>query len=134
MSWWWLTLALMSAASAAGGTPAEEPAAMHVRPAAPAPAADRPGVAPAQPRADRGLPPGAPISLSLREADLRDVLRSFAQLGGFDLVLDASVRGSVTVELRQVPWERALQVILQTHGLGAEIDGRILRLRPAGAN
>jgi hypothetical protein len=76
------------------------------------------------------LAPGGRISLSLKNADLADVLRSFAQMAGFNLVLDPSVAGAVTVELQDVPWEQALEVILQTHGLGAEIDGTAWRIHP----
>lgn len=70
------------------------------------------------------------ISLSLREADLVEVLRSFAVLGGFNLVVDPSVKGTVTVELKNVRWELALAVILRSHGLAAEIDGRLVAVRP----
>jgi hypothetical protein len=74
--------------------------------------------------------PGERISLSLKNAALADVLRSFAQMAGFNLVLDPSVRGSVTVELQDVPWEQALETILKTHGLGAEVDGFAWHVRP----
>ena len=73
--------------------------------------------------------PGERISLSLKDADLAEVLRSFARLAGFNLVLDPSVRGSVTVELRDVPWEQALEVILRTHGLAVDGDGATWRVR-----
>jgi type IV pilus assembly protein PilQ len=69
---------------------------------------------------------GFPISLSLRDAPLPEVLRAFAQLAGFNLVLDPRIQqGTVTVELKDVPWDLALYVILKTHGLGAEVDGRL---------
>lgn len=77
---------------------------------------------------------GERISLSLKDADLRDVLRSFAELAGFDLVLHPDVRGSVTLELHDVPWDQALAVILRTHGLGADLGGgRIWAVGPAQA-
>jgi type II secretory pathway component HofQ len=66
------------------------------------------------------------ISLSLKDADLREVLRSFAKLGRFNLVLDPGVQGKVTVELHDVPWDQALSVILKTHGLAAEDAGGCL--------
>jgi type IV pilus assembly protein PilQ len=67
------------------------------------------------------------ISLSLKEADLREVLRSFAKLGRFNLVLDPGIQGKVTVELHDVPWDQALSVILEAHGLAAEdAGGRLL--------
>ncbi len=78
------------------------------------------GLAPPAPGPWRGFP----ISLSLRDAPLPEVLRSFAQLSGLNLVVDPRVQGTVTLELKNVPWDQALDVILKTHGLGAELDGR----------
>ena len=78
---------------------------------------------------------GERISLSLKDADLVEVLRSFARLGRLNLIIDPSVSGyrrtgsadgKVTVELHDVPWDHALSVILKTHRLGAELDGRVL--------
>ena len=75
---------------------------------------------------------GEKISLSLRDADLVEVLRSFAKLSGLNLVLDPEVHGSVTVELHEVPWDQALAVILKTHRLALEIDGNLwTAARPA---
>lgn len=74
---------------------------------------------------------GFPISLSLRDAPLPEVLRAFAQIAGFNLVIDPRVpQGTVTVELKDVPWDLALHMILKTHGLGAEVDGRLWRIAP----
>lgn len=73
---------------------------------------------------------GTPISLSLKDADLRDVLRSFAELAGVNIILHRRVRGAVTVELDGVPWDQALHFILKTHGMAAEIDGRIWAVAP----
>jgi type IV pilus assembly protein PilQ len=82
----------------------------------------------------RPEPPPAPapqtISLSLRDADLVEVLRTFARLGGFNLVVDPGVSGKVTVELRDVRWQDAMVVILRTQGLAAEVNGRIVSVRP----
>jgi len=68
---------------------------------------------------------GFPISLSLQRAPLPDVLRAFSELAGFNLILDPKVQGSVTVELKDVPWDLALHSILKMHGLGAEVDGKL---------
>ena len=73
---------------------------------------------------------GFPISVSLHKAPLQDVVRTFARLAGFNLVLDPRVQGSVTVELKDVPWDQALYLILKTHGMGAEIDGRLWVVSP----
>jgi len=73
---------------------------------------------------------GFPISLSLRDAALPEVLRVFAQLVGFNLVLAPGVQGTVTAELKDVPWDQALDVILKTNGMAAEIDGKIWWIAP----
>lgn len=74
---------------------------------------------------------GEPISLSLRDADLVEVLRSFAKMVDVNLVIDPGVAGKVTVELHDVPWDQALYVILKSHGLGMEISGNMWSMMPA---
>ncbi len=71
---------------------------------------------------------GEPISLDLKDADLRDVLKAFAKIGRFNLAVDPEVRGSVTVRLENVPWDQALDVILRMNALGSVLEGRILRV------
>ena len=73
---------------------------------------------------------GFPISVSLDKAPLQDVVRTFAKLAGFNLILDPRVQGSVTVELKDVPWDQALDLILRIHGLSAEVDGRLWAVAP----
>ncbi len=78
---------------------------------------------------------GERISLSLKEADLGEVLRSFARLAGVNLVIDPVVRGKVTVELHDVPWDQALSVILKSQRLGVEVSGgNVWRLGPGNAS
>jgi type IV pilus assembly protein PilQ len=102
---------------------------MELRAAA-APSRRAPRFSAAAAGAQPGRWQGAPIDLSLKNADLRDVLRSFAKLGGFNLVIDPAVKGEVTVEFDNVPWDQALHVILKVNGLAAEIDGRIWAVEP----
>jgi type IV pilus assembly protein PilQ len=73
---------------------------------------------------------GEPISLSLKDADIKDVLRSFAEISGLNLIVQPGVRASVTVELDSVPWDQALEQILKINGLGMELEGNILRIAP----
>lgn len=75
---------------------------------------------------------GEPISLSLKDADVKDVLRSFAKISGLNVVVQPGVRGTVTVELESVPWDQALDQILKINGLGYELDGNIMRIAPTG--
>jgi type IV pilus assembly protein PilQ len=70
---------------------------------------------------------GETISLDLKDADIRDVLKVFAKIGRFNLAIDPEVKGSVTVRLQNVPWDQALDVILRMNGLGYTLEGRILR-------
>lgn len=73
---------------------------------------------------------GEPISLSLKDADVKDVLRSFAKISGLNVVVQPGVRGTVTVELESVPWDQALDQILKINGLGYELEGNIMRIAP----
>lgn len=74
---------------------------------------------------------GFPVSVSLRDAPLPEVLRAFARLARFNLVLDSRIpQQGVTVELKDVPWDQALHLILQTHGLAAEVDGQLWVVEP----
>jgi type IV pilus secretin PilQ/predicted competence protein len=73
---------------------------------------------------------GEPISLDLKDADVREVLRSFAKISGLNVVVQPGVRGTVTVSLDSVPWDQALEIILKTNGLGYELEGNIMRIAP----
>ena len=73
---------------------------------------------------------GEPITLSLKDADIRDLLRSFSEFSGLNFVIQPSVRGTVTVQLTDVPWDQALDLILRTNDLGYELEGNILRIAP----
>jgi type IV pilus assembly protein PilQ len=71
---------------------------------------------------------GAPVDLSLRDADLVETLRSFAEIGGFNLIIDPGVKGTVTVELQGVPWDQALEQILKINNLGMDVSGGLLNV------
>jgi type IV pilus assembly protein PilQ len=80
------------------------------------------------PAASGSLSAGETISLDLKDADLRDVLRTFAELARVNIAIDPEVKGSVTVRLHDVPWDQALDVILQVNGLGYVLEGNVLRV------
>jgi len=73
---------------------------------------------------------GEPLSLTLKDADIKDVLRTFAQLTGLNIVVDPGVSGSVTVELHDVPWDQALDLILKINGLDYVLENNVLRVAP----
>ncbi len=73
---------------------------------------------------------GEPIDMSLRQADLVETLRSFATISDLNFVIQPGVSGTVTVELKGVPWDQAMHQILKINNLGMDIDGTIVRIAP----
>jgi type IV pilus assembly protein PilQ len=75
---------------------------------------------------------GQAVTLDFQAADLRAVLRAFAEISGLNIVIDPAVQGSVDVSLRDVPWDQALDIILRANKLGYTMDGTVIRVAPAG--
>ena len=73
---------------------------------------------------------GNPVSLDFQGADLRAVLRTFAEISGLNIVIDPTIQGTVDVALRDVPWDQALDIILRANKLGYLVDGTIVRVAP----
>ncbi len=73
---------------------------------------------------------GEPIDMSLKKADLVETLRSFATISDLNFVIQPGVTGSVTVELKGVPWDQAMEQILKINNLAMDIDGTIVRIAP----
>ena len=73
---------------------------------------------------------GSPITLQFRDADIRDVLRAIGEASGFNVIMSQSVSGTISLSLVDIPWDQALDVVLQTKKLAAERSGSILRVLP----
>ena len=73
---------------------------------------------------------GHPVSFEFEGADLRTVLRTFADISGLNIVIDQAVQGAVDVSLHEVPWDQALDIILRDHKLGYSVEGTIVRVAP----
>src|ERR1051325_188340 len=71
---------------------------------------------------------GEPISLNLKDADIKDVIRTFAALTGLNIAVDPQVSGSVTVDFNDVPWDQALEIILRQNSLGYVLEGNVMRV------
>lgn len=72
---------------------------------------------------------GEPINLSVVNADIRDILSYITDQYGINFVIDKSVKDvPVTVKLSDVPWNLALDSVLQSQSLGAQVNGNILRV------
>ena len=110
---------------ALASTPALLPASMHV--ASPASAAQQPAV-PAQMTTGRPKYTGEPISVNLKDVDLKDFFRLIHEISGLNVVLDPNVHGSLTLVLDDVPWDQALDIVLKNNGLERELDGNVLRI------
>jgi type IV pilus assembly protein PilQ len=70
------------------------------------------------------------ISLKIKDADLKDVVLYLAEFAGLNVVFDPDVRGTVTVNLQDVPWDQTLEIILKQNKMGKTIEGNILRIAP----
>ena len=73
---------------------------------------------------------GDPVSMEFQDADLRAVMRTFAEISGLNVVIDPQVDGTVDVALTDVPWDHALDVILRANQLGYVVDGTVVRIAP----
>jgi type IV pilus assembly protein PilQ len=132
-----LQVPVLQAAAAPQAQAPPQPVAPGPQPAAAVPAPVPPAAPPAQAPAVQQPGPAAPsrftgfpVSLDFQGADLRAVLRTFAEISGLNVVIDPTIQGSVDVALRDVPWDQALDIILRSNGLGYAIDGTIVRIAP----
>jgi type IV pilus assembly protein PilQ len=73
---------------------------------------------------------GEPIDLKVTNADVTDVLRTFAQISGLNVIVQPGVAGVVTAELENVPWDQALEEVLKINNLDYELDGNVMRIAP----
>jgi len=95
-------------ANTAASTMAQAPAA-----AAPAPA---------------GKYTGEPISVNLKDVDLKDFFRLIHEISGLNVVLDPAVKGTLTIVLDEVPWDQALDIVMQNNSLDKQLNGNVLRI------
>src|SRR5271167_1716366 len=85
------------------------------------------GVAAPNQLAQANLPPEAGlVSLDFQDADIRSVLKVLAFKSGVNIVAAPDVIGVVNIELKDVPWQKALDVILSTYGYGFDRKGNII--------
>ena len=68
---------------------------------------------------------GSRISLDLKDADLKDVFRLMARISGLNVVVAPEVQGRLTMTLRDVPWDQALDIICKNFNLAYEVEGTL---------
>ncbi|HEX6906745.1 MAG TPA: type IV pilus secretin PilQ, partial [Terriglobales bacterium] len=71
---------------------------------------------------------GEPISVNLKDVDLKDFFRLIHEISGLNIVLDPEVHGSLTIVLDDVPWDQALDIVLKNNGLDRQLEGNVLRI------
>jgi type IV pilus secretin PilQ/predicted competence protein len=112
-------------APAPAPAPAPVAAAAPAPEAAPAPIAQTPGTTTVAPV---GKYSGEPISVNLKDVDLRDFFRLIHEISGLNVVVDPGVKGNLTIVLDDVPWDQALDIVLKNNDLDKQLDGNVLRL------
>jgi type IV pilus assembly protein PilQ len=82
----------------------------------------------ATPSAPAGRYTGEPISVNLKDVDLKDFFRLIHEISGLNVVLDPNVKGTLTIVLDEVPWDQALDIVLINNGLDKQLNGNVLRV------
>ena len=78
----------------------------------------------------RGGYKGEKLSLNFQAIDVRAVLQVIADFTGLNIITSDTVQGSLTLRLKDVPWDQALDIILQTKGLDMRKNGNIVLIAP----
>ncbi len=73
---------------------------------------------------------GEKLSLNFQNIEVRALLQVIADFTNFNVVTSDTVTGSVTLRLKDVPWDQALDIILQSKGLGVRKSGNVLWIAP----
>ncbi|MCE8016700.1 type IV pilus secretin PilQ [Halomonas sp. MCCC 1A17488] len=74
---------------------------------------------------------GERITLNFQDIEVRSVLAIIADFTGLNLVASDSVTGEVTLNLQDVPWDQALDLVLKSHGLASRQEGNVIVVAPA---
>ena len=75
---------------------------------------------------------GEKLSLNFQDVDIRSVLQVIADFTDFNIVTSDSVTGNLTLRLNDVPWDQALDIILQAKGLDKRRTGNVIWIAPSG--
>ena len=73
---------------------------------------------------------GEKLSLNFQNIEIRSLLQVIADFTNFNIITSDSVAGAVTLRLKDVPWDQALDIILQAKGLGMRKTGNVLWIAP----
>jgi type IV pilus assembly protein PilQ len=66
------------------------------------------------------------VTLDFKDADIRNVLKILAQKSGVNIVATPDVVGTISIKLSDVPWDRAMDIILKSNGFGYQRQGNVI--------
>lgn len=75
---------------------------------------------------------GRRVTLEFSDADIRKIFQLIAEVSNLNFIVGDDVTGTISLKLVNVPWDQALDVILDNKGLGMQRDGNIVQIRPKG--
>jgi type IV pilus assembly protein PilQ len=91
-----------------------------------------PQIAPARARRQRTRAySGRRIDLDFKDADIHNILRLLSDVGNVNIITSDQVQGRVTIRMKNVPWDQAMDVILRAKGMGQVREGNLIRVAPA---
>jgi type IV pilus assembly protein PilQ len=73
---------------------------------------------------------GRKVDFNVKDIDIKNLLGAIAEISKKNIIVADDVKGTVTIKLRNVPWDQALDIILKSKGLGREDIGNIIRVAP----
>jgi len=76
---------------------------------------------------------GRKLSLDFKDADIKNILRLIAEVSNLNIIAGDEVTGKITMRLVDVPWDQALEIILQSKSLGMSRIGNVVRIAPIEA-
>lgn len=74
---------------------------------------------------------GEKLSLNFQNIEVRSVLQVIADFTGFNIITSDTVSGNITLRLKDVPWDQALDIIMQARGLGMRKNGNVILIAPS---
>jgi type IV pilus assembly protein PilQ len=74
---------------------------------------------------------GEKIDLNFQDVDIRSILQIIAEVAEMNLVVDDKVNGNITLRLKNVPWDQALDLVLKTKSLAKRVVGNVMLIGPA---
>lgn len=75
---------------------------------------------------------GEKVSIDAPGIEVRQFLQIIADFTGLDIITSDTVGGTITLRLKEVPWDQALDIVLEAQGLAKRVNGNVVLIAPAG--